>query len=151
MKKKMLFVFFLSVFALVLTGCGGSGNKLVCTIKDSVPAGQYEINYSSEIVMGLKKGDIVDSLKMSIEIVIPEDAYNDMKQEGDINENMEYVAQMFMQGFTSQLPQEYAKTDYKIKKNKIEVTSTVDMTKANEEKTKQEAIESFEGNGYTCK
>lgn len=148
--KKFMMVFTLALTALLLVGCGG-GKKLVCTMQQKQNAGQYYIDLNSEIIMGLNGDDNVTSMEMNVEVVIPEAAYDEMKQQGDINASMEYLAEMFMQGFVSSVPEEYAKTDYKINKNKITVNSKVDMSEAKEERNKQDAIDYFEGNGYTCK
>ena len=144
MKKKIMLVFLLAITSLLLVGCGGK--KLVCTKEEKQNAGQFYIDMNTEVVMGLKDDDSIESMKMIID-----DAYEQLKNEGNVSESMEYMAKMFLQGFTSSLSEEYAKTDYKINKNKITINSVVDMDKAVEQKTKEDAISHFEANGYTCK
>ena len=151
MKKRLLTVFLLFASVLLLTGCGG-GKKLVCTMNQRQNAGQFYVDLNAKVEMGYSgENEEINSMDINIELIIPDDLYEALQNEGNIEENMKAIAEAFAQGYTGSMPADAATFDYKINKNKINITSSIDMSKATKAQTKTAAKEQMEGSGFTCK
>ena len=145
MKKISLLVCFLAT-ALLLTGCGG-GKKLVCHLEQKINASSYYIDATSDISMGLDKDDYISDASAEIKAVVPESVYESIKQSQDPDQAMQILATYVSSSLKSQYGDNVdIKTN--VKKNVITISMKIPVSV---KKTRQEAIDSFTAQGYTCK
>ena len=149
MKSKVLLLTLLVVAVVFMTGCGGK--KLVCSMEQEQSFSGLGVKMSSEISFGLSKDDVVESATADIKVEIDKDSYSELEKAGSAKTTMEYFATQMESSFTASMPSDAVKTSTKVNKNVVTVTADIDVTKAGETKTKDEAIEYYESLGYKCK
>ena len=154
MKKGVLFSV-LGLFAvLFITGCG-DGNKLICKMDQTVATGQgdgYNYEMAAKVSMGVDGDENITSLDMTIDVTLQDKLYEAVKQQGDLDENMKTLTSQFEAGISSQqgLAEAIKSKSSSYKNNVITLNVEMDMSKATQNKTKKEAIEYFEAQGYKC-
>lgn len=124
MKKGILFVSGI-IMACMLTGCGSSNDKLVCTLsqeQNGVKMDTTATTYfnSKDVATKVTVDMVVDAGSETMAKTLVEtmkDSYDDVKQDG----------------------------------NKVTLKKSVEPDKDDEDLTRKEAKESFEEQGYTCK
>ncbi len=149
MKAKLLSLTLLVVAVVFMTGCGGK--KLVCTMEQEQSFSGVGVKMSTEISFGLTKDDVVDSASADIKVEIDKASYEELEKAGQAKQTMDYFATQMEKSFTSSMPADAVKANTKVNKNVVTVTADIDMSKAGETKTKDEAIEYYESLGYKCK
>lgn len=139
MKKKMMYAICLLFFAVCLTGCGGS-NKLTCTMKQTVNLGNSYGDATAKVSMNFGSDGYVSYLQMDFEIV-------DTEGKNDLNS----LEKMALQEVKQRMAEGAADLSSSVKGNTIYITAKMDSSKIVQKRTKQEAIDNFQAQGYTCK
>lgn len=154
MKKGALLVVFAFVSLLFLTACGGGGKKLVCTISQVQSTGLgegFNMDMNGEVSMGLD-GENISSMDMDVKIVLQDNLYAAMEEQGDIDTQMKTIVDQIESSLenSSEFKDAIKNKNSKYNGKTITVEIEFDMSKANRTITKEEAIQNLESQGYKC-
>ncbi len=125
---------------LLLTGCGGSGNKLTCTTNKGGATQEVTLEFDS-------KGEKAIGSYMYLYAEIPENPSDVPEEISELQK--EKVKDMFEQYVCSSSLVEDCKTT--INGNDLEVRATLSKEGLDEMGSKEDAKKFYEDQGYTCK
>ncbi len=151
MKKAYLLVITL-LGVVLLTGCGGKGNVYTCQLKQSIDSGGYSIGMKAEVNLELNSDENVSGASMDYTITVPEEVYNELKNTGDVDKQMNDLGAYFEKAVLNQIGDTSMIKDssYKVKGKDIVLTFVFDMSKAAQLKSKAEAKTYFEAQNFSC-
>lgn len=151
MKKGLYLVavFFASV--LFLTGCGGSGNKLVCTMSTTQQTYGYDLTIDQEIAFGFESDDKVTDANVEVNVKLSDGLYDLLKDQGDVDESMKALTSTLETNFKAEFGDATKSSKSSYSGKNVTVNIELDASQIQAGTTKEDISKTFKDLGFTCK
>jgi hypothetical protein len=106
----------------------------------------------AEVNLELNSDDNVSGASMDYTVTVPDEAYEELKNTGDVDKQMNDLGDYFKKAVLNQIGDTSMIKDssYKVKGKDIVLTFVFDMSKAAQLKSKEEAKTYFEAQNFSC-
>ena len=126
-----------------------SSQKLVCTQSQTSPVQGYNIKIEQELTVGFITGKINDA-NLIVVVTIPDDLYELMKTEGDVETQMLYFEEQLKTSFSASFGTAVKNMTASHTGKVVTIKLEIDVTQAGTE-TFDDTKSYFEAEGYTCR